>query len=426
MELKELIELVKGILINDYKDVNITGFSTDTRTINNEVYIALKGKNLDGHRFITNDLKASVVISEEEIYLDDIPVIKVSNTYDSLYYIGRYIKDKYNIPVIAITGSNGKTTLKELIYNILSTKYKVLKNKENYNNIIGIFNTIKKLNNTYDLCILEMGMNHKGEISTLSKMVQPTTGIITNVGSAHIGYLKNKKQIYKAKMEILDGLNGDLIVNGDDKYLKKSNSFKCGSKLSNDLIAYKINIYSDYMCFDIYVDQEYQVIFNIPSKYYISTILEAIKVGLEYNIDIKTILKVIKEFKSVDKRLKYIKINNYTIVDDTYNASYESVRCGLNTINQTKNRKIIILGDMLELGKFSKKYHKKINGLLKEIDNKEVITVGNYTKYIKSNHFNNNQHLINYLKSIDLKNKYIYLKGSRKMKLDEIVKYLMK
>ena len=242
MELKELIELVKGILINDYKDVNITGFSTDTRTINNEVYIALKGKNLDGHRFITNDLKASVVISEEEIYLDDIPVIKVSNTYDSLYYIGRYIKDKYNIPVIAITGSNGKTTLKELIYNILSTKYKVLKNKENYNNIIGIFNTIKKLNNTYDLCILEMGMNHKGEISTLSKMVQPTTGIITNIGSAHIGYLKNKKQIYKAKMEILDGLNGDLIVNGDDKYLKKSNSFKCGSKLSNDLIAYKINI----------------------------------------------------------------------------------------------------------------------------------------------------------------------------------------
>ena len=137
-------------------------------------------------------------------------------------------------------------------------------------------------------------------------------------------------------------------------------------------------------------------------------------------------MKVIKEFKSVDKRLKYIKINNYTIVDDTYNASYESVRCGLNTINQTKNRKIIILGDMLELGKFSKKYHKKINGLLKEIDNKEVITVGNYTKYIKSNHFKNNQHLINYLKSIDLKNKYIYLKGSRKMKLDEIVKYLMK
>ena len=421
MELKELIEIVHGRLLNNYKDIDIKGFSIDTRTISDEVYIALKGKRLDGHQFITNDIKAIAVISEEEIYLDDIPVIKVDNTYDSLYYIGKYFKNKYDVPVIAITGSNGKTTLKELLSAILSTKYKVLKNKDNNNNIIGIFKTIMSIDNTYDLCVLEMGMNHKGEISKLSQMVNPDIGIITNIGSSHIGYLNSKKGIYKAKMEIKDGLKNELIVSGDDKYLKKSKSYKCGCNCNNDLIAYNIKIYNDYMCFDIYIDKEYQVIFHIPSKYYISTILEAITCSLRFGIDMNTIIKVIREFKSIDKRLNYYKTNGYTIIDDTYNASYESVKCGLSTIQNLKKEKIIILGDMLELGKYSKKYHKKINKLLKKIDNKTVITIGNYTKYIKSIHLNTNKEIIDYLQKNDLTNKCIYLKGSRKMQLNQIV-----
>ena len=129
MKLKELISIVNGKLINKYQDIDVTSFSTDTRDLNGEVYIALKGKRLDGHDFINNDIKASVVISQKNIYLDNIPVIKVNDNYDTLYYLSKYFISKYNVPVIAITGSNGKTTLKELIYSILSTKYKVLKNK---------------------------------------------------------------------------------------------------------------------------------------------------------------------------------------------------------------------------------------------------------------------------------------------------------
>lgn len=427
MELKELIEIVHGTLLNDYQDVLINGFSVDTRTMkSDEVYIALRGKKMDGHKFINNDIQASVVISEEDIVLDKIPVIKVNNTYDSLFFLGQYIRNKYNIPLIAITGSNGKTTLKELITNILSIKYKVLFSRENNNNIIGVFKTLKELDDSYDIGVIEMGMNHKGEISQLSKMVKPNKAIITNIGSSHIGNLKNKKDIYHAKMEITDGLDGELIVNGDDKYLKKCHGFKCGYGNNNDLIAYNIKIYNHYISFDIYIDQEYQVVFPIPSKYYIQSLLEAIKIGLDYHIAITDILKVIRQFKPVDGRLKIIPLRKYTIIDDAYNANYESIKCGLNTLKNISKHKIIILGDMLELGNYSKKYHRKLNKILKKIDNKNVITVGNDTKYIKSIHFLNNDDVIKYLQNINLDNTYIYLKASHGMHLDYIIKWLKK
>lgn len=427
MELKELIKLVQGTLLNNYQDVLINGFSVDTRTMkSDEVYIALRGKKMDGHKFINNDMKVSVVISEEDIVLDKIPVIKVNNTYDSLFFLGKYIRNKYNIPLIAITGSNGKTTLKELITNILSVKYKVLSSRGNNNNIIGVFKTLKELNDSYDIGVIEMGMNHKGEISQLSKMVKPNKAIITNIGSSHIGNLKNEKDIYQAKMEITDGLDGELIVNGDDKYLKKCHGFKCGCDNNNDLVAYNIKIYNHYISFDIYIDQEYQVVFPIPSKYYIQPLLEAIKIGLDYHIDISDILRIIRQFKPVDGRLKIIPLRKYTIVDDAYNANYESIKCGLNTLKNISKHKIIILGDMLELGKYSKKYHRKLNKILKKIDNKQVITVGNDTKYIKSIHFSSNDEVIKYLQKINLDNTYIYLKASHGMHLDHIIKWLKK
>ena len=424
MKLKELIDIVHGRLLNDFEDMEISGFSTDTRSINNEVFIALKGNKYDGHNFINNSIKASVVISEKDIYLDNIPLIKVNNNYDTLYYLSKYFISKYNTKVIAITGSNGKTTLKELIYSILSKKYKVLRNEGNHNNIIGIFNTLKELDSSYDLCVLEMGMNHKGELSKLSKMTNPIKAFITNVGSAHIGNFKNKKEIFKAKKEIIDGLKGELIVNGDDKYLKKINCFKCGLNLNNDLIAYHIKLFQNLMCFNVYVDREYLVNFKISSIEYIPIILEAIKCGLDFKIEIDDILDTIGNFKMIDHRLNQICMNNYTLIDDSYNASYESIRCGLNYLKRINKDKIIILGDMLELGKYSKKYHKKINKILNSIDRKIVITIGNYTKYIHSSHFNTIDDIIIYLDSLNLDDKCIYIKGSHKMELNRIVNHL--
>lgn len=424
MDLRELIKIVNGECLN-YKKMRVNRFKTDTRVLTKkDCFIALRGKKYDGNKFINDKLKCRVVITDKDIKLNSIPVIKVDDTYDTLYYLTKDKLSRHNKPVIGITGSNGKTTLKELIYNMLSTKYNVLKNEGNKNNIIGVFETIQKLNSKHEIVLLELGMNHNGELKKLSDMINPNTAIITRIGSSHIGNLGSRYNIFKAKMEITSSLNGILIVNGDDKYLKKVKAYKCGTKYNSDLIAYNINLYDNYLTFNISLDKEYLVRFNKNTLEYIPMILEAIKVGLIYNIDIKEIIRKIEVYKSYDKRLNEIVLSNYTIIDDSYNASYESMRCGLNSISKRSGKKIIIIGDMLELGRYSKHYHKKLNRILNKIDNKLVLTVGEYSKYIKGLHFNNNKEIIDYLNSIDIKDTVIFIKGSNGMKLYEIVDYL--
>lgn len=429
MDLSKIIDIVYGKCINNFKNNKISRIVTDTRKLKkNDLFIALKGNKYNGHDYINNIKKASGIIIEEDIEINTkIPVIKVESTYKVLEQIGSYYRDKYNIPLIAITGSNGKTTTKELISFILESKYNVLKNNESKNNLIGVSDTLFHLNDKYNIIVIEMGMNHVGEISVLSNMCKPNTGIITNIGSAHIGYLKSKKNIFKSKLEIKDGLKGILIVNGDDKYLKRiNNSYKCGRLYNNDLIAYNIYSNSEYLEFSIYIDKEYRIKFNSPGIHFINDILIAIKTCLIYDIDINTIISRINEFNMVDKRMNIKKYKNTTIVDDCYNASYESIKAGLEVLKNIHKDKIIILGDMLELGKQSFKYHYKLNFILNKLDNKEVFTVGKYSKYIKGKHFNNNTDLITYLKDININNKYIYIKGSRGMHLEEVKKYLEK
>lgn len=428
MDLLKIKEIVKGEFVNNYKNNKFKNIVTDTRKLHkNDLFIALKGDKYNGHDFI-NNVKCSGIIIDEDIKITtNIPVIKVKSTYDALYLIGAYYRSLYNIPLIAITGSNGKTTTKELISNILSNKYNVLKNEGNKNNLIGVSETLFKLNKKNNIIVMEMGMNHLNEISKLSIMCKPNLGIITNIGSSHIGILKSRKNIFKAKLEIKNGLNGLLIVNGDDKYLKKiKDSYKCGLNYYNDLIAYNIYTNNDLLEFSIYIDQEYRVIFKSPGVHFINDILIAIKVGLLYNIDINTIIDTINNFKMIDSRMNIKKINNTTIVDDCYNANFESMSSGLSVLKNIKEDKVIILGDMLELGKYSKFYHYKLNKILKKISNKHVLTVGKYSKYIKGKHFINNHDLINYLNNINLDYKYIYVKASHGMHLEEVIKYIEK
>lgn len=428
MDLNEIIKIVNGDCINDFKNNKIKNIVTDTRKIKKgDLFIALKGNKYDGHDFIKNIKKSSGIIVSEDISINtDIPIIKVVSTYDTLEKIGAYYRKKYNIPLIAITGSNGKTTTKELISYILESKYKVLKNNGNKNNIIGVSDTLFKLNNKYDIIVMEIGMNHLGEISKLSNMCKPNLGIITNIGSAHIGLLKKKKNIFKAKMEIKDGLDGTLLVNGDDKYLKKiKDSYKCGREYYNDLIAYNIYSNQNKVCFNIYLDKEYIVIFNNPGIHFINNILIAIKTCLLYNIDIKVILDRIQKFKMVDSRMNITKYKDITIIDDSYNASYESMKAGLETLKDINDSKLIIIGDMLELGKYSKKYHLKINKVINKINNKQVLTVGEYSKYVEGKHFQNIDDLMIYLSKYKINEKYIFLKASHNMHLEKVRKYII-
>ena len=426
MTLNEFIKIIKGKSSIDSQEL-IKEIKTDTRKINKgDIFIALKGKNYNGEDFINEAIKKGAIACVTNNSIND-KCIEVKDTIKSLFLIGNYIRNKYHIPLIAITGSNGKTTTKDLLSYILSSKYNVLKNEGSKNNIIGVSDTLFNLNETHEIIVMELGTNHLGEISYLSKMCNPDLGIITNIGSSHLEYFKKRINIFKEKISIVDGMyNKKLIVNGDDKYLKQLNYFKCGLNKNNNLKAYNIKEYMDYIEFNIYLDKEYKIIFNNPGIHFINDILLAIKVALDYKIDIETIIDKISSFKLTNKRMNIIYLKNNILINDCYNASLESVIGGINYLKKIESKKVLIIGDILELGKHSKRIHKKINKEVKKIKNKEVLTIGRYSKYIKGINFNDVDELIEYIKLNNISNSYIYVKGSRRMNLDKFIDFIQK
>lgn len=426
MTINELINVVNGSSKLNSDEI-IREIKTDSRIINKgDVFIAIKGKKYDGHNYVEEAIEKGALACIVENYINNDKCIKVDNIDGCLFNLSNHIRNIYNVPLIAITGSNGKTTTKELIVHILKNKYNVLYNEDSKNNIIGVSHTLFGLNKYHDIIVMELGSNHIGEISTLSRMCNPTTSIITNIGTAHLQYFKTKKNIFKEKLSVIDGMDTkNLIVNGDDRYLKKLNYYKSGFSKKNDLIAYNVCEDLNQVNFNIYLDKEYKINFNNPGRHFISDILLAIKVCLDYEIDINTIINSISSFKSVKRRMNLIDAkNNNIIIDDCYNASLESISCGLEYLKKFDKDKIFIIGDILELGKYSKRIHKKINKKLKYIDNKVIFTVGQYSKYIKGTHFNNVDDLIEYLKQINITKKIIYIKGSRRINLEKIINFL--
>ena len=414
-------EIINALGIESSDNRTFNSIKTDTRKLEkNDIFIAIKGKNYDGNDFLDEALSKGAILCISEVEHEN--SIKVENTIDSLFKIGKYIKEKYKIPLIAITGSSGKTTTKEMLYHILSSKYKVLKNEGNNNNIFGVTETLFKLDNSYNMIVMELGSNKIGEISYLSKLCNPDLSIITNIGTSHLEYFKNRKEIFKEKYSIIDGMSiPRLIVNGDSKYLRDLKKYKCGLRLYNDLFAYNINLYDDYLTFNIFLDKEYLVRLNTPCKHFINDALLAIKASLDYDIDISTIIDRLKSFNMLEKRFKIEKIKGITIINDCYNSSYESVVGGINYLKRLKGKKLLILGDILELGKYSKLIHKKINLRLKLLRNKDTITIGKYSKYIKGKHYDSSKDVNN----IDISNyDYIYIKGSRRINLDRIYEYI--
>lgn len=394
MYINDLLLLEYGIYLNKFDGLKINKFSFNSKEIEaNDAFVCINS----GSNYIEDAIKngAVVIICDYTVTYqnNNILIIKTNNIYKLLSKIASFILKKSNVKKIAITGSNGKTTTKELIYYILKSRYKVLKNDGNKNNFLGLMDTIFRLKD-HEFLVMEMGMNHLGEISFLSKILKPDIGIITNIGSAHIGNLGSKKNIFKAKMEIIDG-NPDIIlfVNGYDKYLKKTNGIKIKKN-----------------------DCNFTPVFNhIKINYDLAIAV------CEYLYFNKTeIIDILNDYQMYHQRMNVIYKGSTIIIDDTYNASLESTIGGLSYVKKFKQDKIIILGDILEAGRYSKKIHKKIDRYLKHISNKKVLLIGNHTNYIKGSHFASHFELINYLDNINIKNKVIYLKGSRKMNLETI------
>lgn len=411
MELKQILNTLN---IENNSKIKINKITTDsTTTKKNDLFIAI-GKGSD---YIKQALKNKSYVITEKNY-NHKRVYTVKNSIESLGKIANLIRKNNKIPLIAVTGSAGKTTTKEFIYQLLSIKYNVLKNKGNQNNNIGVPLTLLNLTNE-DIIVLELGMNHFEEISNLSKICEPSLSIITNIGTAHIGHLKTKKNILKAKLEILNGMdNKILLVNQYDSYLKKiKETIKSNIKIK------KVNYQSAYTTFILkYNNNKYQVKFNIPGKHMLEDLIISIRTAIFYGVNIQNIIELIPNLKTTEGRLN-IQKNKVTLIDDCYNSSYEALKEGLIHLKKYHQKKIIILSDMLELGKHSRSIHKKINKYLKKIKNKEVLLYGPATKVIKGTHFDTKEEIIKYLKIIK-DDDVIYLKGSNSTNLKEIVYYI--
>ena len=428
MNLSKLAEITNGKIYNN-KNINIKNIKIDSNQITEgDLFIAIIGQNKDGHDYIESAIKngASAVITSKEIP-NQIPYIKVADATIALGQIASYIKEVSHAKLIAITGSTGKTTTKELIYSLLKNKYSVLKTDKNQNNHIGVPLTLLKIKNE-DFCIVEMGMNHLGEISYLSKLAKPDLAVITNIGSSHIGNLGSKENILKAKLEIKDGLKGDLIVSGDDSYLNKISAIKVGFNDENDFKAYNLETNLMRSSFWInYQNEEYQIKVNLPA-HLIDDVLISIYIALKYEINNQDIITTLENFQNIGMRLTVKKINTNTIISDCYNSSFESLTGDLTMLIPNKQKKLLILGDIAEAGKFSKTIHENLKPFIEKLQNYELILIGPEMMNLqinKAKHFKNYKEALIYLKNKEIKNTLILIKGSRIMKLENISDFFL-
>lgn len=442
---KDIIEKCNGLLIIGNEDTILNNFNKDTRVLNKEdIYVGIKGEKFEGsnlYKEAFNKGAKGCIINKIELDMDylntlnDKFLVVVDDTIKCLQTLATYKRSLYDIPIIGVTGSVGKTSTKDIIASVLSKKYKVHKTEGNYNNHIGVPLTILSMKEENAL-VIEMGMNNLGEISTLSKIVKPTVSVITNVGTAHIGNLGSRENILKAKLEILDGMNnnGILVINNDNDLL---HNYYLENK--TNIVTFGINNSSDYMAYDIVSNElssnykidinniTYDISVNMPGSHQILNSLCALSIGSIFNIDIEDIKNGISNFELTKRRMQIEKYNNITIINDCYNANLDSMKsaiCYLGSLSNT--RKICILGDMLELGEYSISLHKELGKIVNDNNIDILVTVGNYTKYTndffnkEKYHFNNNVEVINKLEKIIKENDTLLIKSSFGMNFIEI------
>ena len=450
LNIKDLEKATSGKLIINNHECLIENISIDSREYKeNSLFIPIIGETHDGHKFLNsayeNGYRVFLCDNNHDFTKDDITLIKVENTKKSLGDIAKYIRNEYDIEYIGVTGSVGKTTTRDMIYSVLSSKYRTLKNDKNYNNEIGIPKTLFNLDSKIEKAVIEMGMSSKGELDYLASIVKPSIAVISNIGMSHIESFENQEGIFNAKMEITNYFNKDsiLIVNGDDKYLKTLKTQKLNYKVltygldkNNDLYAYDIKLNIDKSSFKTIINNnEEEFTINVPAEHNVLNALSAILVGLNSNMTVEEIRKGLESLELTSGRLTVIKKKDFTIIDDSYNASCDSMISALNVIKKYTNKKICVLGDILETGKYDEELHRKVGkNITNDID--LLVTVGKSSLYIeeeaikkgfinKKLHFENYEELIKNIDKILIKDSVILFKSSHGIHLDLVVKHVL-
>ena len=401
---------------------------TDTRKITKgAIFISLRGENFNGNKYALKAIQngcAYSIVDEKEFDIHQ-NIIFVNDALKTLQDLAAYHRNQLNIPLIGITGSNGKTTSKELINAVLSSELSCYATKGNLNNHIGVPLSVLEINKQHKVAIIEMGANHQKEIEFLCNIAQPNYGVITNIGSAHLegfgdlqGVINTKKELY----EFIRHNKGHLFVNGEDELLlslskgiMQTTYVKSGDitgKLNNKTPLLSIKYNNDIINSNLIGDFQY------------SNILLAISIGIYFNISTQKIKRSIENYIPTNNRSQLVKTKTNTLILDAYNANPSSMKAMLNSFaNQQYKNKLCILGDMLELGLESKKEHLNIIKLTNEMK-LECIFVGEIFHSITKNSFKNKQELIKHIERNNIHKKTILLKGSRGIGLEQLIKTL--
>lgn len=415
-----------------------SGISTDTRTIKSKnLFFCLKGKNFNGNLFIDQaiSLGASFVIyDEEKLNHKSKRAFKVKNALETLQALAKHHRSKFNIPVIGLTGSNGKTTSKELINSVLSQKFNVTYTANNFNNHIGVPLTILKINTKTDIAIIEMGANQLGEIDLLCNIADPTIGYITNFGKAHLEGFGGLKGVIKGKSELYEYIRkskGVILVNNDDRIQREKskgiNTFSFGkSKKSNCLIY---NTTSNKGLCEARLNDK-KILTNLYGEYNFENINASIAVGIHFGLSFEQIENGIKYYVPKNNRSEMLKTKSNLLFIDSYNANPTSMKVSIQSFMKFREvEKILILGDMHEIGKTSLNEHERILNSVKNNKDLKIFLVGKIFNQLKFNSdrihfFKEIDELIEYFKKNLVTGHTIFLKGSRKINLEKLIPIL--
>ena len=445
LTLSEIAKALEGQLVGD--DVVIQQIGTDSRALKaGDVFLALKGINFDGHRFLSHvEGICSAVIVDHDCQLS-VPQIIVEDTHKALGRIGAYVKNKVAPKTVAITGSSGKTTVKEMVAAILSRLGNVLATHGNFNNDIGVPLTLLRLEEKHDFAVIELGANHMGEISYTSGLVRPDVAIINNIAAAHLEGFGDLCGVARAKGEIFEGLaeNGVALYNQDSKFASKWQ----WRLVDKNVRRFSCFTESDYYSTDVVLDENGCASFKlntpkgntfieltVPGKHNVCNAVAAATIALEFEASLDDIRLGLAEMEPVKGRLNIHQIaDNIKVIDDTYNANVESIKAATDLLANYPGRSILILGDMGELGAEARSYHQEVGEYASERQIDDLLTLGvlsqstaeafNQMHSGRGAHFSTRENLIAKLQQLmigEAQQITILVKGSRSAHMEYVV-----
>ena len=432
------------------------GISTDSRSLQTgEIFWALRGDKFDGHDFIPEVVKkgASGIVVEAgasvSLNKEGLTIIEVEDTLCALGELAAQYRRLHGIPIVAVTGSNGKTTTKEMIAAILAVRKRVLKNQGNLNNLIGLPLSMMKLSSEHEVGVMELGMNKSGEIARLTEVVNPQAGLITNIGPVHLEYLKTVEKVAEAKGELFQKMSPDAtaIVNKDDPWVNKKAKNFSGKKISigikepAEVRAEKITSGAEGINIDLRIEGKTLPVFlPMIGTHNVMNALAAAGAVTALGEDPEIIPEGLKKFTNLNLRQQIFKLpNGITIINDAYNANPVSMKKGLETFSQLKgsSRGVVVLGDMLELGTQTKVLHRELGEAAAKFQAGILLLMGDYSPQVREGaisgglppHYifvgKTHQELAGFLEGALEPGDWVLVKGSRKMEMEKVVKDLM-